>query len=149
MKPRTRSALNLALLLGIAASATWWTLPWIGGEAPEARVVSAPTSDPLQRSQPVDMAPAARLFGTAAAGPVALPKTRLVGVIAEGGRGRGVALLATDDLPAQAYRVGDAVTAALTLSAVRADGVTLTGKSGTETIPLPSTAAPSGITPVR
>lgn len=149
MKPRTRSALNLALLLGIAASATWWTLPWIGTGAPAGRVISVPTSDPLQRSQPVDMAPAARLFGVAAAGPAAPPKTRLVGVIAEGGRGRGVALLATDSLPAQAYRVGDAVTPALTLSAVRADGVTLTGTSGTETIPLPSIAAPSGIAPAR
>jgi len=149
MKPRTRSALNLALLLGIAASATWWTLPWIGAAAPAARVVAAPTSDPLQRSQPVDMAATARLFGTVAPGPVAQPTTRLVGVIAEGGRGRGVALLATGNLPAQAYRVGESVTADLTLAAVRAEGVTLTGKAGTEDLALPPVAAPTGITPVR
>lgn len=149
MKPRTRSALNLALLLGIAASVTWWTLPWIGAETSKARVVAVPTADPLQRSQPVDMAPVARLFGTAIATPAAPAKTRLVGVIAEGGRGRGVALLATDNLPAQAYRVGDAVTPALMLSAVRADGVTLTGKAGTEDLALPPMAAPSGITPAR
>lgn len=149
MKPRTRSALNLALLLGIAASGTWWTLPWIGAEAPAARVVAAPTSDPLERSQSVDMTATARLFGMAVAGPVAKPKTQLVGVIAQGGRGRGVALLTTDGQPAQAYRVGDAVTAARTLTAVRADGVTLTGTAGNEEIPLPAMAAPSGITPAR
>jgi hypothetical protein len=149
MKPRTRSALNLALFLGIAASVTGWTLPWIGTETPAARVVATPTADPLQRSQPVDMTATARLFGTVAAGSVAQPKTRLVGVIAEGGRGRGVALLATDNLPAQAYRVGESVTADRTLAAVRADGVTLTGKTGTEDLALPAIAAPSGITPAR
>jgi len=149
MKPRTRSALNLALLLGIAGSATWWTLPWIGAEPPAGRVVSVPTPDPLQRAQPVDMTATARLFGTMAAGPAAPARTRLVGVIAEGGRGRGVALLATDNLPAQAYRVGDPVTAALTLSAVHADGVTLTGKAGAEELLLPPVAVPTGITPAR
>lgn len=149
MKPRTRSALNLALLLGIAASATWWTLPWIGAGTSTGRVVAVPASDPLQRSQPVDMAPVARLFGTAVAVPAAPARTRLLGVIAEGGRGRGVALLATDNLSAQAYRVGDAVTPSLTLSAVRADGVTLTGKAGTEELALPAVAAPTGITPAR
>ena len=149
MKPRTRSALNLALLLGIAASVTWWTLPWIGTDTSAERVVAVPASDPLQRSQPVDMAPVARLFGTAVAAPAAPARTRLLGVIAEGGRGRGVALLATDNLPAQAYRVGDAVTPALTLSAVRADSVTLTGKTGTEDLALPAVAAPTGITPAR
>jgi hypothetical protein len=149
MKPRTRSALNLALLLGIAASATWWTLPWIGAETSAERVVAVPVSDSQQRSLPVDMAPVARLFGTAVAAQTAPARTRLLGVIAEGGRGRGVALLATDNLPAQAYRVGDVVTPSLMLSAVRADGVTLTGKAGTEELALPAVAAPSGITPAR
>lgn len=149
MKPRTRSALNLALLLATVASATWWTLPWLGGEASSARVVMTPAADPAQRPQRIDMTPVARLFGTPAAGPAAAAKTRLVGVIAEGGRGRGVAVLATDNLPAQAYRVGDAVTATLTLSAVRSDGVTLTGQSGAEELALPPTPAPQGITPAR
>ncbi len=147
MKPRTRSALNLALLLGIAASVTGWALPWIGVEAPAERVVAVSTSDPLQRPRPVDMTAAARLFGTAVDGPAARPSTRLLGVIAEGGHGRGVAVLATDNLPAQAYRVGESVTADLTLAAVRADGVTLAGKTRTENLALPPVAAPSGIAP--
>lgn len=150
MKPRTHAALNLALLLAIVATGTWWVLPFTTGEEPAARVVATPSIDVAARPRAVDMTPVARLFGTAdVATPMASSLPKLVGVIAVGGAGHGVALLAVDGQPAIAVRAGESVNGSLELAAVHADRVILRGPDGDREVRLPPRSAAGGIDAVR
>ncbi len=74
-------------------------------------------------TQPADTAPIAYLFG---AQPLTIGRDiKLVGVIAEGDRGKGIALLSLDGKPAQAARAGKQLAADLALVEVLKDRVIL------------------------
>lgn len=83
--------------------------------------------------------------------PLASPalRIRLDGVIAEGGRGKGIALLSVDERAALAYRAGDAIDAHHTLAEVRADRIIIRTASGRIEVALPERPPPAGIVPVR
>lgn len=151
MKPRLHSVLNLALLLASVGVGTYWALQLTADRQPDVPLVPAPVADTMPRSTPVDTAPVAKLFGTgtatASAGPA---RISLIGVIAEGGRGAGVALLGVNGQIAQTFRVGDAIgTSGAVLAEVRGDRVVLRHGERLEEVSLPAAPAPAGIDRIR
>jgi general secretion pathway protein C len=144
MKRRLPALINFLLLLAIAATATYWILQFTARRTPPEQVVAVPPGNRMSRTQPVDMSGVASLFG--ASGAAASPaRLRLAGVIAEGGRGSGVALLSIDGQPAVAYRAGEPMDDQMTLAEVHADRVIVTMPGGNQDIRLPEQAAPDGI----
>ena len=80
----------------------------------------------------------------------AAPTTlHLLGVIAEGGKGKGVALLSVGGQAALAFKAGEPIDASLTLAEVRADRVFIRSGSGILEVRMPERPAPSGIEPAR
>ena len=148
MKQRYHSIANLALLLGTVAAATWWGLQLVPAQPPREPVVALPVTGAPTAQAPQDTLPVAGLFGpvvTADAAPV-----RLVGVIATGGSGTGVALLAIGDQPSMAWRVGEDVDGHGTLVAVESGKVVLKRGAGTIEVALPALrTSGDGIVPVR
>jgi general secretion pathway protein C len=145
--------LNTLLLLAIAAVGTYWFLQWASVRTPREPLVAVPVGDRVARSQPIDTAAAARPFGMAESSNSqqsdASARIRLDGVIAEGGRGRGVALISLDGHPSLAFRAGEAIDADLVLMTVGSDRITIQSSSGSMEVRLPETAAPAGIVPAR
>lgn len=157
MKINLPSLINTLLLLGMAAVCTYWFLQWASVRTPAEPLVAVPVGDRAARTQPLDTEAAARLFGTLPSDtrpsgtlPSGMPsRIRLDGVIAEGGRGKGVAVISVDDRPSLAYRAGEAIDANLTLAEVRADRIIIRSSTGAQEIRLPERAAPTGIVPSR
>lgn len=114
--------------------------------------MAVPTGDQVARTQSLDTAPAARLFGEFSSG---MAKTegpsriRLDGVIAEGGKGKGVALISVDGQSSIAYGVDDTIGLNYTLADVQKDKVIIRSSAGTKEIKLPERPAPQGIVPSR
>ncbi|MGH8641376.1 MAG: type II secretion system protein N [Burkholderiales bacterium] len=139
-------ACTVLLALALAATLTGWALEFSARRTPAEPVRAVPTGNPVARTQAADVAPIAYLFG-------ARPGSggsdiRLVGVIAQGGQGRGIALLAVDGQPALAMRAGDEVAAGVTLAEVRSDRVLLSRSGARQEIRLPAKPAPEGIVKV-
>jgi general secretion pathway protein C len=148
MTPRLPSLVNFLLALALAATATYWVLQLTSGRTPPEPLAAVPAGDRVARSQPLDTAGIAGLFGSTAAG--ATPaRLRLAGVIAEGARGSGVALLSVDGQPPIAYRAGDAIDTQMTLAEVHADRVVIRTEGGAQDIRLPERPVSDGIVPVR
>jgi len=143
-----RRVLNLLLVLAIAATATYWIVQFSSpGETGET-MVGVATADRAARTQSLDVGPIAGLVGS---GDVAAAPSNIavVGVIAEGGKNRGVALLAVNGKPAMAYRAGETITGDLVLERVGADGVTIESAGVSRQLLFPQQQPPSGIDPVR
>ncbi|MGH6691767.1 MAG: type II secretion system protein N, partial [Gammaproteobacteria bacterium] len=109
-------------------------------------VRAVPLGNPAPRTQAEDVAPVAQLFGARPGRDGS--DIRLVGVIAQGKQGQGIALLAVDGQPAQALRAGEEIAAGVMLSEVRADRVLLSRSGATQEIRLPAKAAAEGIVKV-
>src|SRR5574341_908289 len=97
-------ACTIVLVLAVVATITGWVLEFSARRTPSEPVRPVAVGDPAPRTQAAEIAPVAFLFG-------ALPGAdgsdiRLVGVIAQGKRGQGVALLAVDGRPPLALRAG-------------------------------------------
>jgi general secretion pathway protein C len=147
MKARIPSLINLFLLLALAAVCTYWALQFASVRKPQQPLVALASGDRVPRTQPADTAAAASLFGGAPA--AGSSRIRLTGIIAEGGKGTGVALLSLDGQPAVAYRAGESIDAEMTLADVHADKVVIRTAQGTRDVSMPERAAAGGITPVR
>lgn len=147
MKINLPALVNTVLILAIAAVCTYWFLQWESVRTLREPLVAVPAGDRVARSEPFDTGAAARLFGAARSGTPS--RIRLVGVISEGGKGKGVALLAMDGQPTLAYRAGDPIDDSLTLGEVRADRVVIRSGTGTQEIRMPDRVAPTGIVPSR
>lgn len=149
MNQRYHSIANLALLLGSVAAATWWGLQLVPATPPAEPLAAIPVSPSPAVAAPQDTAPIAGLFGPVAAADAA--PVRLVGVIATGGAGSGVALLAVGDQPPMAWRVGEDVDGRGTLVAVDAGKVVLKRGAANVEIALPASRPllPEGIVPSR
>jgi general secretion pathway protein C len=146
---RAPALVNFLLVVAIAATATYWGLQATSGRTPPEPLVAVASGDRVARTQPLDITSVAAMFG-GADGPGAAPgRIRLTGVIAEGGSGRGVALLAVDGQPPIAYRAGEAIDAQTTLAAVHADRVVVRTPAGAQDLRLPERPAAGGIEPVR
>ena len=147
MKARMPSLVNLFLLLALAAVCTYWVLQFSSVRTLKEPVVAVASGDRVPRTQPTDSSAAAALFGAAAS--VAPSRIRLSGIIAEGGKGVGVALLSLDGQPAMAYRAGESIDGEMTLADVHADRVVIRTAEGTREVLMPERAPLGGITPVR
>lgn len=152
MKKSLPSLINTLLVTCIAAVCTYWFLQWVSVRTPPEPLAPVPAGDRVARTQPLDTEAVAKVFGALPVG--TLPEAtssriRLEGVIAEGGRGKGIALIAVDDQPSLAYRAGEAIDAGLTLAEVHADRVILSSSTGRQEVRLPEDVAPSGIVPAR
>ena len=77
-----RSKLNLVLALAIAAMLTYWILQFSSRSVTDEPVVAVATSDRVARTQPLDTAPLAGLFGASSSGKLQ-SDIKLVGVIAD------------------------------------------------------------------
>ncbi len=144
MSPRwyVLSAWLLAL-----ASAVFWAYPLLGPAQPAVVAAAVPP--------PVPVGDLRRLLGADAPPPVAeapppaASRLRLLGVLASPDpqfAEEGVALIAIDDQPAKAYRVGMTVDGDTVLQAVEARGVRLGLADGTTTLTLELALPGSGST---
>ena len=148
MRFSLRSNLSLLLTLAIAAMITYWVLQFSSQNVTDESVVAVATSDHVARTQPLDTGPIAGLFGASSSGKP-ISEIKLVGVIAQGGKGQGVALLSISGRPAMAYRVGQSVNSDMTLATVNENYVVIENSDGLLELSLPERAPPTGIEPVR
>jgi general secretion pathway protein C len=148
MTPRLPALVNFLLAIALAATATYWVLQLATRPSPPEPVVAMPAGDRVARSQPQDTTSIAGLFASVSAGG-SPGRVRLAGVIAEGARGSGVALLSVDGQPPIAYRAGDAIDAQMTLAEVHADRVVIRTEGGAQDIRLPDAPVSGGIEPAR
>ena len=134
----------------LAASAVFWGLR-LGGTSPAAPPHTVPVADVT-----APRADLSRLFGAEEApateeapAPEASSRFHLLGVVApKAAGGPGVALIAVEDKPARAFRVGAVVDGDLVLQAVQARGIELGPRGGApamrlELPPLPPPATGS------
>jgi general secretion pathway protein C len=140
-------ACTFVLVLALVATITGWVLDFGSRRTPSEPVRPVAAGDPAPRSQAADIAPVAFLFGAVpgASG----SDIRLAGVIAQGKRGKGIALLAVDGRPPLALRAGEDIAAGVTLAEVRADRVIVSRSGAIQEIRLPAKPAPDGIVKVR
>jgi general secretion pathway protein C len=143
----------------VAAAAAYWILRLAASPTPlpaHAHVAAAgarPSAD-LQRVLGAGAPPSAAPADPVAAAPAPDPRFTLVGVVAPrpGTSAReGLALIAADDQPAKAFRVGSVVDGTLVLQAVTPRGASLGPRGGPPSVvlelpemPAPATGQPPG-----
>src|SRR5947207_3722134 len=120
MAPFISRAASVLLAVLLVASVTDWLLTFSARRTPAepVRVLDAAAVEPAQVS---DMMPVAKLFGAASSSEVG--GIRALGVMAEGGSGRGIAVLGVEGKPAKSYRSGDLVAPSVILKEVKKNGV--------------------------
>ena len=138
---------TVVLVLALAATITAWVLEFSTRRTPSEPVRPVTAGDSAPRTQAADVAPIAVLFG-------AVPGAdgsdiKLVGVIAQGPRGKGVAILAVDGRPPLALRAGEEIAAGVTLAEVQSDRVVVSRSGAIQEIRMPAKPAPEGIVRVR
>jgi len=122
MAPFVPRAVSVLLAVLLVASVTEWLLNFSARRTPTepVRVLDASAVEPAQVT---DVMPVARLFGAASAAEAG--GIRALGVMAEGGTGRGIAVLGVEGKPAKSYRSGDLVAPGVILKEVKKDGVVI------------------------
>jgi len=135
------------LVLALVATITGWALEFSARRTPSEPVRPIPVGDSAPRTQAADIAPVAYLFGARPGNDGS--DIRLLGVIAQGARGRGIALLAVDGRPPIALRAGEEIAAGVALAEVRSDRVVVSRSGAVQEIRLPAKPAPDGIIKVR
>lgn len=133
-------ACTFVLVLALAATITGWALDFTARRTPSEPVRPASVGNPAARTQAADIAPIAFLFGAVPG--VDGTNIALVGVIAQGMLGQGIALLAVDGRPALAFHAGDDIATGVRLAEVRADRVVVSRSGATQEIRLPAKPAP-------
>jgi general secretion pathway protein C len=122
MAPFISRAASVVLAVLLVASVTNWLLGFSARRTPTepVRVLDASAVEPAQAT---DVMPVARLFGAASSSEAG--GIRALGVMAEGGSGRGIAVLGVEGKPAKSYRSGDLVAPGVILKEVKKDGVVI------------------------
>jgi general secretion pathway protein C len=122
MAPFVPRAASVLLAVLLVASVTEWLLNFSARRTPAepVRVLDASAVEPAQAT---DVMPVARLFGAGSASEAG--GIRALGVMAEGGTGRGIAVLGVEGKPAKSYRSGDLVAPGVILKEVKKDGVVI------------------------
>lgn len=137
---------TVLLAVALVMSVTEWALRFSARRTPDQPVVVLPAAELDSRVQLIDVAPIARLLGAAnaaEAGPI-----RALGVMAERGTGRGIAILDVNGQRPRAYRVGDAVAPGVELKEVRKDGVVLSRAGALQQLSIPK-KSPAASSPAR
>jgi general secretion pathway protein C len=138
-------ASTFLLTLALAVTVTDWALTFSARRSPAEPLRALALGDTVARTQASDTAPIARLLGAAAEG----RSLRVLGIIAQGSRGKGIALISVDGQPALAVRAGEAIAADAMLAEVRADGVVVSRSGARQELRLPAKPAPEGIVKLR
>ena len=122
MAPFISRAASVLLAVLLVASVTDWLLTFSARRTPAepVRVLDAAAVEPAQVT---DVMPVARLFGASSSSEAG--GIRALGVMAEGGTGRGIAVLGVEGKPAKSYRSGDLVAPGVILKEVKKDGVVI------------------------
>lgn len=123
MAPLVPRAVTIVLAVLLAASVTEWVLTFGARRTPSEPVRVLEASNTEVQGQVTDVAPVARLFG--ASGTTESGGIRALGVMAEDGTGRGIAVLGVGDKPAKSYRTGDTVAPGVVLQEVKKNAVVL------------------------
>ncbi|HZE61085.1 MAG TPA: type II secretion system protein N [Burkholderiales bacterium] len=120
------------------ASVTNWLLGFSARRTPTepVRVLDASVVEPAQVT---DVMPVARLFGAASSSEAG--GIRALGVMAEGGTGRGIAVLGVEGKAAKSYRSGDLVAPGVTLKEVKKDGVVISRAGVAQELRIPKAPA--------
>ena len=123
MAPLVPRVVTIVLAVALVASVTEWVLTFGARRTPAepVRVLDASSTD--VQGQVTDVAPVARLFG--ATGTSEAGGIRALGVMAEDGTGRGIAVLGVGDKPARSYRSGDTVAPGVVLEEVKKNSVVI------------------------
>jgi general secretion pathway protein C len=132
---------SVALAAVLVASVTEWLLRFSARRTPAEPVRVLPAADLDPRAQLTDTAPIARLLGTGAAPEASA--IRALGVMADEGSGRGIAVLAVGDQPAKAYRSGQSVAPGVVLKEVRKDRVVIARAGVLQELRVPVKTAPA------
>src|SRR5436190_18969060 len=122
MAPFISRAATVVLAVVLVASVTDWLLTFSARRTPgePVRVLDASAVEPAQVT---DVMPVAKLFGAGSSADVG--GIRALGVMAEGGSGRGIAVLGVEGKPAKSYRSGELVAPGVILKEVKKDGVVI------------------------
>jgi general secretion pathway protein C len=139
MNPVIPRAVGIILAALLVASVTEWVLTLSARRTP-AEPVRVVDAAPVESVQATDVTPVARLFGAGSASDVG--GIRALGVMAEGGTGRGIAVLGIEGKPAKSYRSGDTVAPGVILKEVRKDGVVISRAGVAQELRLTKTPAP-------
>ena len=123
MAPLLPRAVTIVLAVLLAASVTEWVLTFGARRSPTepVRVLDAASTE--VQGPVTDVAPVARLFG--AGGTAQSGGIRALGVMAEDGTGKGIAVLGVGDKPAKSYRSGDTVAPGVVLQEVKKNSVVI------------------------
>src|SRR5882724_11864648 len=150
MAPFISRAASVVLAVLLVASVTNWLLGFSARRTPTepVRVLDASVVEPAQVT---DVMPVAKLFGAASSSEVG--GIRALGVMAEGGSGRGIAVLGVEGKPAKSYRSGDLVAPGVILKEVKKDGVVISRAGVAQELRLikapPTPASPVSIPATR
>jgi len=139
------SAVRLAtvvLAVLLTTSVAEWLLRFSARRTPPEPVRVLPAADLDPRAQLTDTAPIARLFGAGTPSDTS-GSIRALGVMAEQGSGRGIAVLAVSDQPPRAYRTGQSVAPGVVLKEVRKDRVILARAGVLQELRVPVKNAPA------
>ena len=148
MRNSARLKLNFVLALATAAMLTYWVLQFSSPAVTEEPLLAVTTSDRVARTQPLDTAALAGLFGGNVSARTQT-QIKLIGVISQGGEGSGVALLSIRGRPATAFRAGEPIDGNVRLVAVLDGHVLIEQSDGLLEVSLPERALPAGINPAR
>jgi general secretion pathway protein C len=132
--------ITVVLSVLLVASVTEWLLRFSARRTPPEPVRVLPAADLDPRGQLTDTAPIARLFG---AGGSADASIRALGVMADEGNGRGIAVLAVSGQAPKAYRSGQSVAPGVVLKEVRRDRVVLARSGMLQELRIPARSAPA------
>ena len=123
MAPVLPRAVTIVLAVLLVASVTEWVLTFGARRTPVEPVKVLDASNVELQAQVTDVMPVARLFG--ASGAAESGGIRALGVMAEDGTGKGIAVLGVGDKPAKSYRSGDTVAPGVVLQEVKKNSVVI------------------------
>ena len=141
MAPFVYRTATLLLAVLLVVSVSYWALTFSARRTPTEPVRVLPAGELDAQARSTDITPIARLMGSAGSGEVG--NIRALGVMAEGGTGRGIAVLGVEGKPARSYRSGDVVVPGVVLHEVRKDGVVLSRSGALQEVRLPTKSAPA------
>jgi len=132
---------SVVLALLLVVSLTNWGLTLSARRTPAEPLRVLPAGELERQARSTDIAPIARLLGSASSGDAG--NIRALGVMAEGTSGKGIAVLGVEGKPTRSYRAGDVVAPGIVLHEVRKDGVVLSRSGALQEIRLPTKSAPA------
>lgn len=121
----------VALFIALCALVTWWVLTFSA-----MRTIPVPKTARVAQTEAVETGAIATLFGGSPQAGVR--DVKLLGVIADVGRGSGAAVVSVDDGPPKALRAGAALSSQIRLVEIRDRSIVIERNGARQTISLPA-----------